>query len=130
MVNYTASHDEVRPEHEIKFYSAPHIARPKGMSVKDAALALRAVGWWRCWRRRGVPMLYAGQEYGDDSPRTIDFVPMQWQKLGRDDHAAHFRIVHRLIEARRLHARCAATGSSSSRATCPRQSCAFPALGC
>ena len=30
VINYTASHDEVRPEHEIKFYSAPHIAHPRG----------------------------------------------------------------------------------------------------
>ena len=30
----------------------------------------------------GVPMLLAGQEFGDDCPRTIEFWPLDWGKLG------------------------------------------------
>lgn len=103
VVNYTCSHDEVRPEHEIKFYSAGHLERPKGMTVAQAALALARCGLVALLTAPGVPMIYSGQEYGDDSPRTIDFVPLQWKKLGHDEHAAHYRIVQRLIRARRTH---------------------------
>lgn len=103
VVNYSASHDEVRPEHEIKFYSAKHIERPDGMSVQNAALALARCGLVAVLAAPGVPMIYAGQEYGEDSPRTIDFVPMQWSKLDRAENAAHFAVVRRLVQARRQH---------------------------
>ena len=90
VINYSCSHDEVRPEHEIKFYSGKHIPKPEG---HDACRI------WR-WRRRrlglvavfaapGVPMIYAGQEFGDDSPRTIDFVPLQWNKMAQPKFRAH-----------------------------------------
>ena len=130
VVNYTASHDEVRPEHEIKFYSAKHIERPAGMSVHDAALALALCGLVALLAAPGVPMLYAGQEYGEDSPRTIDFVPLQWNKLNRDVHAAQFAIVRRLIQARR-----AAWGLTQRldrvfpQRFCGGEGRAFPALG-
>ena len=103
LVNYTCSHDEVRPEHELKFYAAKHIERPAGWSIQRVALALAKCGLVALFAAPGVPMLYAGQEYGDDSPRTIDFSPMQWHKLERDDHAAHYALVQRLINARRKH---------------------------
>jgi 1,4-alpha-glucan branching enzyme len=48
-------------------------------------------------------MIYAGQEYGDDSPRTIDFVPLQWHKLTQPKHAPTWRWCKRLIRARRRH---------------------------
>ncbi len=108
VINYTSSHDEVRPEHEIKFYSAGYLERPKGMSVNQAALALARCGLVALLAAPGVPMLYAGQEYGDDSPRTIDFAPLQWQKLKRKEHAAHFQLVQRLLRTRRT---CAALRS-------------------
>ncbi len=100
IVNYTCSHDEVRPEHEIKFYSAKHITRPSGMTVQQAALALAQLGLVALFAAPGVPMIYAGQEYGEDSPRTIDFVPMQWEKLKRGGHAAQYELTRRLIRAR------------------------------
>jgi 1,4-alpha-glucan branching enzyme len=103
VVNYTCSHDEVRPEHEIKFYSAPFLERPQGMSVQRAALALALCGLVAVFAAPGIPMIYAGQEFGEDSPRTIDFLPMQWSKLQRDEHAAQYAAVRRLIRARRSH---------------------------
>ena len=26
-------------------------------------------------------MIYAGQEFGEDTPRTIDFLPLHWEKI-------------------------------------------------
>ena len=103
VVNYTCSHDEVRPEHEIKFYAAKHIKRPPGMSLQAVALAKARLGLVALFAAPGVPMIYAGQEYGEDSPRTIDFVPLQWHKLSRDEHTAHYALTQRLIRARRMH---------------------------
>jgi 1,4-alpha-glucan branching enzyme len=95
VVNYTASHDEVRPEHEIKFYSAKHVTRtgPRGWTVAAAQRwRWRAAGWSRSSTAPGVPMIYAGQEYGDDSPRTIDFVPLAVGRSSRSDgpRRAHY----------------------------------------
>ena len=52
----------------------------------------------------GVPMLWGGQEFGDNSPRTIDFQPLQWWRMDSAAHRAHFDLVRRLIRARRDHA--------------------------
>jgi 1,4-alpha-glucan branching enzyme len=52
----------------------------------------------------GVPMLWMGEEYGEDLPRTIDFLPLKWEKLQIEPFRTHFEIVQRLILARREHA--------------------------
>ena len=104
VVNYSCSHDEVRPEHEIKFYTGRHIAKPQGMTLQDVALAQALLGLVAVFAAPGVPMIYAGQEFGDDSPRTIDFVPLQWSKLAQPKFRAHMEAVKRLIRARRRHA--------------------------
>ena len=49
----------------------------------------------------GVPMIYSGQEFGEDAPRTIDFCPINWDKLKRTAHHEHYDLVCRLIRARR-----------------------------
>lgn len=104
LINYTASHDEVRPEHEIRFYTAQHIARPPAMSIDELALARARLGLVALMAGAGVPMIYAGQEYGDDSPRTIDFLPQTWFKLNQPLHQVHLALTRRLIQARRQHA--------------------------
>jgi 1,4-alpha-glucan branching enzyme len=101
VVNYTCSHDEVRPEHELKFYSAGHINRPAGMSVAEMALCKARVGLVALFAVPGVPMIYSGQEFGDDSPRTMDFRPMNWEKLKRTAHHQYHDMVCRLIATRR-----------------------------
>ncbi|MCC9075078.1 hypothetical protein FKZ61_002985 [Litorilinea aerophila] len=101
VVNYSCSHDEVRPEHEIKFYSWPHIRRPAGMSLQELALRKGLLGLITLLAAPGIPMIYAGQEYGEDTPRTIDFCPLEWHKLERPAHAAHRAVVQRLLWARR-----------------------------
>lgn len=100
VVNYTCSHDEVRPEHELKFYSSGHIVRPPGMDVQVMALTKAALGLVALFSAPGTPMIYAGQEYGEDGPRTIDFQPLHWGKLQQKAHAAHKQLVTRLIKAR------------------------------
>lgn len=101
VINYTSCHDEVRPEHEIKFYSLNHIKRPKGMSLQELALAKARLGLAVLFSAPGVPMIYSGQEYGDDAPRTIDFCPLNWDRLKRTIHRDFFDVVCRLIWARR-----------------------------
>lgn len=103
VVNYSCSHDEVRPEHEVKFYSWPHIDRPPGMSVHQLALAKGLLGLVTLFAAPGAPLLYAGQEFGEDAPRTIDFQPLHWGKLLQKGHVEHSRTVKRLIRARRAH---------------------------
>jgi 1,4-alpha-glucan branching enzyme len=104
VVNYTCSHDEVRPEHEIKYYSGGNIKRPKGMSLPALALRKALLGLITLFGAPGVPMIYAGQEYGEDAPRTIDFCPLNWPRLERPEHARQLEIVKRLIAARRQYA--------------------------
>jgi len=104
VINYTCSHDEVRPEHEIKYYSWNHIQRPKGMRREELALIKARLGLITLFGAPGVPMLYSGQEYGEDTPRTIDFLPLQWNKLQEPTHAQYYALVCRLIRARRAHA--------------------------
>ena len=100
VVNYTCSHDEIRPEHEIKFYTWNAIARPKTMSVQQLALLKASLGLIALFTVPGIPMIYAGQEFAEDTPRTIDFLPLQWDKLKRAVHQSYYELVRRLIGAR------------------------------
>jgi 1,4-alpha-glucan branching enzyme len=103
VVNYTCSHDEVRPEHELKYYSAGYIKRPDGMSVAEMVLIKAQLGLTALLASPGVPLIYSGQEFGDDSPRTIDFCPINWEKLKRTAHQQHLELVSRLVAARRAY---------------------------
>lgn len=103
VINYSCSHDEVRPEHEIKFYSWPHIERPPGMTINELALAKALLGLVTLFIAPGTPLIYSGQEFGEDGPRTIDFQPLNWEKLQQAAHVDHFQAVTRLIKARRQH---------------------------
>jgi len=103
VINYTASHDEVRPEHEIHFYSARYMQRPRGWSLESLELALARLGLAALFASAGVPMIWSGQEFGDNSPRTIDFQPLQWHRLEEAPNRAHYDLVRRLIHARRDH---------------------------
>ncbi len=101
VINYSCSHDEVRPEHEIKYYSGRYIERPQSLTLQEMALRKALLGLVVVMTAPGVPMIYAGQEYGEDSPRTIDFLPLAWQKLAVPQHARHAADVRRLIALRR-----------------------------
>jgi 1,4-alpha-glucan branching enzyme len=70
------------------------------MSVAEMALLKAQVGLVALFAVPGVPMLYSGQEFGEDAPRTIDFCPIGWDKLKRTAHQVHYGLVCRLIGAR------------------------------
>ena len=101
VINYTASHDEVRPVHEILYYARRHITKPDGYTWLEVALDKALVGLVALFSAPGVPMLYAGQEFGEDTPRTVDFLPIDWSKLEIPLHRRHWEVVRRLIRARK-----------------------------
>ena len=101
VINYSCSHDEVRPEHEIKFYSGKYIAIPKGWTLQQVALARALLGLVAVLTAPGVPMLYAGQEFGEDTPRTIDFLPTGWERRTQPGFREQLEIVTRLLRLRR-----------------------------
>ncbi len=103
VINYTCSHDEVRPVHEVLFYARQHIQKPESMSWTQVALDKALVGLITLFAAPGVPMLWMGQEYGEDLPRTVDFLPLKWEKLDKEPFHHHWETVRRLIKARRTH---------------------------
>lgn len=106
VVNYVVSHDERRPEHEIQFWGE-HIQPGKRASAFptrwDLALQKARLGLSVLLTSPGVPMLLAGQEFGEDSPRTIDFWPLDWKKLALPQGRAQFDLVQKLLRLRREH---------------------------
>jgi 1,4-alpha-glucan branching enzyme len=71
------------------------------MSVAEMALRKAQLGLVALFVVPGVPMIYSGQEFGEDTPRTIDFCPINWEKLKRTAHHRHHDLVCRLIVVRR-----------------------------
>jgi len=108
VVNYVVSHDERRPEHEIQFWGAHiQLADPAeaaryptrwALALEKARLGLAAL-----LTSPGVPMLLAGQEFGEDSPRTIEFWPLDWKKLDRYEGRRQLKYYQRLIRLRHEH---------------------------
>lgn len=104
VINYTCSHDEVRPIHEVLFYARQHIQKPPDLTWTEVALRKAMVGLIALFAAPGVPMLWMGQEYGEDLPRTIDFLPLKWEKLRKEPFQTYWKTVQRLIHARRSSA--------------------------
>ncbi len=111
MVNYVCSHDERRPEYEIQHWR-DHIqlgATRKGGDSPAApvryelALQKARLGLAVLLTSPGVPMMLAGQEFGDDCPRTIDFWPLDWAKLDGPLGRRQFEFVQRLLRLRQAH---------------------------
>jgi 1,4-alpha-glucan branching enzyme len=108
VVNYVVSHDERRPEHEIQFWGE-HIRLADPAEAKrygtrwELAMQKARLGLVALMTSPGVPMLLAGQEFGEDSPRTIDFWPQDWKKLKLPQGRAQFAFYRRLLSVRREH---------------------------
>jgi len=107
VINYVVSHDERRPEHEIQFWGQ-HIAWCDSQPSPDISrweLALRKarLGLIILMTSPGVPMLYSGQEFGEDSPRTIEFWPLDWQKLELAQGRRQFEFYQQLLHLRATH---------------------------
>ena len=90
---YTESHDEERLPRELE---------QAGFSL-DEALRRSAAGLAVVLTAPGVPMLYAGQEFGENTPKAVAPNPLTWSHYGhplRRDLAAQTRA---LIQLRATH---------------------------
>jgi 1,4-alpha-glucan branching enzyme len=112
VVNYVCNHDERRPEYEIpNWREHVQLAAPgknghaaNGRTRWELALQKARLGLAVLLTTPGVPLLLAGQEFGEDSPRTIDFWPLDWAKLDSVAGRQQFEYVQRLLRLRQEHA--------------------------
>ncbi len=74
VINYTESHDEQRIIWE---------AQTNPAIDYNAAVQKSKLGASVLFTAAGVPMLYHGQEFGEDSGRTIDPNPLHWDYLNQ-----------------------------------------------
>ncbi len=108
VVNYVVSHDERRPEHEIQFWGE-HIQLADPQETKrfstrwELGMQKARLGAVALLTSPGVPMLLAGQEFGEDCERTIAFWPLDWTKLSLPQGQRQFEFYQRLLRARRQH---------------------------
>ena len=72
-INYLENHDQERIAFEIRTNPVLDIDQAVNAKSKLGALVL--------FTAMGVPMLYAGQEFGTSSPKTIDVNKLQWERL-------------------------------------------------
>ncbi len=92
VVNYTENHDEQRVIWEAQTNPAIDYA----LAVKKARLGAVVL-----FTATGIPMIYQGQEFGEDSERTIDPNPLHWEYLDQPVGQSVFRHFWRLIWLRR-----------------------------
>lgn len=112
VINYLCSHDERRPEYEIphwRDYVQLGTVESSGDSPTrlgrwELALQKARLGLAVLLTSPGVPMLLAGQEFGDASPRTIDFWPLDWARLDSPQGRRQFEFLARLLRLRQEHA--------------------------
>lgn len=97
---YTESHDEERIWRDLAGagYSAEEILRRAG-----AALALTLTA-------PGIPMLYAGQEFGEDSEKTLAHNPLHWIYREQMPRRSLWETARRLIRLRIGHPALCAEG--------------------
>ncbi|MDD2717809.1 MAG: alpha-amylase family glycosyl hydrolase [Candidatus Wallbacteria bacterium] len=74
-INYTESHDEERVIYEALTNSSIDY----NLAVQKSRLAAIAI-----FTAAGIPMLYQGQEWGEDTRKTIDPNKIHWDKLNSD----------------------------------------------
>ena len=94
VVNYTESHDEQR----IIWESQTNPGIDYDLAIKKSKLG--AVLLFTC---TGTPMIYHGQEFGEDSERTIDPNPLHWEYLEQPTGSSIFRHFNRLIWLRKQY---------------------------
>ena len=107
-INYTASHDEVRAAYEVKNHRHPfisvhpslrhHYPNPAAVARRKELLGLAAL-----MLAVGTPMLWQGQEWADDAPRTIGRHLIKWGLLEEPEHQLVFQACQRLIRLRHDH---------------------------
>jgi malto-oligosyltrehalose trehalohydrolase len=72
-INYLETHDQERIAFEIRTNPTLNIDQAVNAKSKLGALVL--------FTAMGVPMLYAGQEFGMQTQKTIDVNKLQWERL-------------------------------------------------
>lgn len=73
-INYLENHDQERLAHEIR-------ANP-ALNIDQAVTAKSKLGAIVLFTAQGVPMLYSGQEFGEQTPKTTDVSKLNWERLG------------------------------------------------
>ncbi len=72
-INYLENHDQERIAFEVRSNPALDIDHAVNAKSKLGAMVL--------FTAKGVPMLYAGQEFGTHAPKTVDTNKLQWERL-------------------------------------------------
>jgi 1,4-alpha-glucan branching enzyme len=93
LVRYIASHDEERLLHRIH---AAGIEGEEALRRMHFAITLLLTGY-------GYPMLYAGEEFGMDTPRVIGENKLAWSRLETPDGSGMHDHYRHLIWLRREH---------------------------
>ena len=88
VINYTESHDEQRVIWEAQ--TNPNIDY-------NAAVQKSRLGATVLFTSAGVPMLYHGQEFGEDTEKTIEPNPLHWVHLDEPTGSALHRHYQRMI---------------------------------
>ena len=88
VVNYTTSHDEQRTIYEFVTYQSGDYATGVRLEKATGAVLLTAAG---------TPMLYHGQEFGQDTPKTLNRNPLKWNFLNDPAHRGIYNYYRRLI---------------------------------
>jgi len=95
MLNYTESHDQTRIIYECMNYSSPKMSREKAIKKSKLGAAVLLTD-------QGVPMLYHGQEFGQDGAKNgTDPQPLQWDYLNTPEGKDLFNYYRRLIWLRK-----------------------------
>ncbi len=90
---YTESHDEQRVMRELLDEG---YALPEALRRAETALLLTLTV-------PGIPMVYAGQEFGEDTPKVVGPNPLDWAKLEKPAYARLHERAGELIRLRRDH---------------------------
>ncbi len=72
-INYIESHDSERMAFEVR-------TNP-GLDNDEAVRAKCKLGALTLFTAAGVPMIYAGQEFGVSTPKTVDVNKLDWERL-------------------------------------------------
>jgi 1,4-alpha-glucan branching enzyme len=94
VVNYLESHDEQRVIYEVQTNHAIGY---------DLALQKSKLGACVLFTAAGNPMMYMGEEFGMDTPKTLDWNKLKWQSLSEPKTKELYHFYRRLMRFRKNH---------------------------
>jgi len=92
-MTYTESHDDARMMYDLQKNGWP-IDEALTRSISAMVLTLTAPG---------VPMIYSGQEFGEDTKKFVGRNPLQWDYLDDPDYEPLHDAMSRLVHLRTSH---------------------------